>query len=82
MDALNSYNTGDAYGNWTTVYKPTSGTGASSDPYLINTAWQLAWLKAMTVFDKVGNNSDKNQYNIPSKYYKLTTNIFCEPGLN
>ena len=82
MDALNSYNTGDAYGNWTTVYKPTSGTGTSSDPYLINTAWQLAWLKAMTVFDKVGNNSDKNQYNIPSKYYKLTTNIFCEPGLN
>ena len=54
-----------------------------TDPYLISTAWQLAWLKAMTIYDKVSsNNNNKNQYITPDKYYKLDTNIFCEPGLN
>ena len=79
MDAIDAY--WDENG-WIDKYKPT-GTGTETDPYLISTAWQLAWLKAMTIYDKVSsNNNNKNQYITPDKYYKLDTNIFCEPGLN
>ena len=79
MDGLNEY--WDENG-WIDKYKP-AGTGTESDPYLLSTAWELAWLKAMTIYDKVSsNNTDKGQYNIPSKYFKLNTNIFCTPDLN
>ena len=43
MDSLNPYYNAD---NWETVYKPT-GSGTQDEPYLLSTAWNFAWLKAI-----------------------------------
>ena len=70
MDSLNPYYNAD---NWETVYKPT-GSGTADDPYLLSTAWNLAWLKAISVTHP--------EYNSTSVYYKLTTNIYVEDDVN
>ena len=64
MDQINAY-----YDNgWATQYKPTTGNGTQSNPYIIATAWNLAWLKAII---KLNGNT----YNNSSVYYQLDTNI-------
>ena len=85
MDALNAYWSALDDSGWATKYKPSSGNGTASDPYLITSAWQLAWLKKMTIYDSKKastNNPDAGKYNIPDVHFKLETNIFIEPGLN
>ena len=70
MDQINAY-----YDDgWGTKYKPTTGDGSSGNPYLIETAWNLAWVKAITT-----NNTN---YNNPDVYYKLTTNIYISDTLS
>ena len=72
MDNINAY-----YDDgWGTKYKPENGTGIKTDPYLIETAWNLAWLKAML------KNSNFSSYNTSDIYYKLTTNIFIEDSVD
>ena len=59
---------------WGTKYKPEVGDGTQSNPYQIATAWNLAWLKAIIINSASYNNSDI--------YYKLTTNITIEDGMD
>ena len=54
------------YGGTATSFA--GGTGTSASPYLIATADQLAYMKALI-------NSNNELYNAPGVYYKLTTDI-------
>ncbi len=71
MDNINIY----FDSGWGTTYKPTTGDGSEDNPYLIDTAWNLAWLKGAIHYYS-------NTYNHPYIYFKLTTNIYIEDGVD
>ena len=57
-------------------YKP-DGTGTSDDPYIINTAWNMAWMQIAMV----ENNTDRS-INSPDVYYKMNTNIYIDTNIS
>ena len=72
MDLLNPYNTADS--TWRQEYKPTTGDGSEDNPYLIQNAWNLGWLKSIILCDP--------QYNTINTHYKLTTNIYIQNDIS
>lgn len=64
MDNYVQNNNDDTF--WSGV-KP-AGAGTETNPYLIQTAWQLAWVKKFLP--------------TTATYYNLQTNIICEDGLS
>lgn len=63
----NTVKTNNDQNYWATIAPP--GTGTKSNPYVIQSAWNLAWFK-------------KNYAAHPGAYYTMTTDIECENGLN
>ncbi len=64
MDQLNAY----WDDGWGTKYKPAVGDGSQDNPYILSTAWNVAWMKAcLKLYSSTHNN--------PDVYYKLDTSI-------
>ncbi len=77
MDSIDGYN--NTTGWLDSDYRPI-GNGSADRPFVIATAGNLAWLKAMVIFSNVNNL--QSYYNSNDIYYSLETDIYIEDDVN